>query len=77
MAGKHYGVGTNTYAPITGTLPPEYPGSKTDKAYAEGRAAPVNVNPHPSGTPEFLAYLNGFGRQAQVAAEIQTGIAAI
>ena len=46
-------------------LPPDFPGGRSDKAYAEGRRAGDNgdsagENPHTTGTPESLAWLNGW-----------------
>jgi len=57
MAGKHPGV-TPTYG---GTAPPTYPGSRDDKAYAEGMEASYTgaTNPHTAGTPEYIAFENG------------------
>ena len=79
MAGKHNGGMDTTgfFNPgLTTNLPPTFPGSRVDRAYAEGRAAspwPGN-NPHPAGTPENNAYSSGafFGNQED--AKVQTGI---
>ena len=72
MAGKHPNLGTAagadaaSQAATAGTLPPLFPGSKRDKAYARGRkehvldgANPFTGNPHPNGTPEKTQWETG------------------
>jgi len=63
MAGKHAHPGI-TLGLKPATLPPIYPGTREDRAYAEGRAqallkATGGENPHLWATPEYIAWANG------------------
>jgi hypothetical protein len=71
MAGKHTGgIQNNVFAQpgtaaASAAFRPEFPGDKPDRAYAEGRTLGIQTaslfppNPHPSGSPAFLAFGNG------------------
>jgi len=80
MAGKHTAVGSPSGfgSPSNVTnLPPVYPGSRTDRAYAEGRAAGfggLGNGPHATGTPEYYAWENGCFYFNQAAEKVQTAV---
>ena len=80
MAGKHFNVGSPSgfgNPAALPTLPPVFPGSRLDRAYAEGRAggfAALGNGPHPDGTPEFYAWQNGAFYFNQANAKIQTAV---
>jgi hypothetical protein len=71
MAGKHTGgIQNNSFlrpgaAAAMAAFRPEFPGDKSDRAYAEARVIAINTanlfpaNPHPSGSPAFQAWSNG------------------
>jgi hypothetical protein len=79
MAGKHYNVGiaSGYFNPALLNEPPVFPGSRTDRAYAEGRAAGLGGlgnGPHATDTPEYWAWENGCFFSTLANAKIQTGI---
>ena len=67
MAGKHvnYDSGTGTAGIAAALLePPLYPGTRQDRAYAEGRRAGelgllANTNPHTFASPEYASWSRG------------------
>ena len=75
MAGKHVDHSEAYFNATDGAnepllLPPGIPGSRVDRAYAEGRSAAergeaANTNPHNPypgfGSPEFSAWSTGHG----------------
>jgi len=83
MAGKHEGVIFDIAPAVADktAYPPVFPGSRVDRAYAEGRAhgqagGLITDNPHETGgqpnTPEEDCWDHGFAGQAFAAAKIQT-----
>ena len=79
MAGKHAGVTSgNTLAEFMAN-PPVYPGTRRDRAYAEGRraneaGAAVGTNPAVFGSPEFTSWANGWAHKnvSAVGYQLQT-----
>ena len=74
MAGKHAALN------LKPEDPPIYPGYRDDRAYSEGRQLAfegglITADPHPTGTPESDAWLNGFGNADFAGAQIQTAYA--
>ena len=91
MAGKHMGgISYSNAASPTGagkSYPPVYPGTRRDRAYAEGRWAgttdpyPTAGNPHTNGGPNTLLYnaweSGSFSEAFGNTDKIQTGIDAV
>lgn len=83
MSGKHYQHLSGSVLADAFKVPPLYPGSRLDRAYAEGRLAAKNgaaaiTNPFAFGVPEFNAWSQGWSRNqpaSEAGWEIQTGIA--
>ena len=82
MAGKHEFVDNGFSREDSLLVPPVYPGTRPDRAFAEGRKAQVDGltagdNPHPFATPEGNNWGAGFismntptlGMQMQTAVE--------
>jgi len=80
MAGKHHAIDESIFTrPSTGqkNRPPVFPGSKTDRAYAEGRDAGlgnIGDNPHPAGTPEYNAWGCGAYFSGNASEKLQTAV---
>ena len=81
MAGKHNSTYATDFNPpgsgIARTFRPVFPGSRLDRAYAEGRTSGktgIGTNPHVTGTAEYLCWGVGTGNAANTteAAKIQT-----
>ena len=80
MAGKHHAIDSSGFLRPSNdqkNRPPVFPGSKTDRAYAEGRKAGVgNIadNPHTVGTPESNSWLNGAFFSGSASEKLQTAV---
>jgi len=80
MAGKHHAIDASGFPRPSvdqKSRPPVFPGSATDRAYAEGRKAGVaNIadNPHTVGTPESHAWLNGAFYSGSASEKLQTAV---
>ncbi|MEE9366415.1 MAG: hypothetical protein V3W44_06995 [Dehalococcoidales bacterium] len=65
MAGKHVYPQNGADPDLWLQQPPIHPGLRPDRAYSEGRQAAIEGgaggdNPHPFGSPEALAWGEGF-----------------